>query len=148
MLRGRAVRAGGLTLPVAEYDHDAGCSIVGGVVVHDPGVPGIDGRYLFSDYCSGTFWTIDPDGDALREPEVHLRERPGHQRHLARRGRDGPRDGPQRRSAAPGGQRPVRAPVGHPSRKVTVTDTLISVVPAWTGVAESASIIRAALGCG
>ena len=62
----------GLTLPVAEYDHDQGCSIVGGVVAHDPAVPGIEGRYLFSDYCSGTFWTIDPDGDRLRDPEPVL----------------------------------------------------------------------------
>ena len=60
----------GLTLPMTEYDHESGCSIVGGVVARDPAVPAIDGRYLFSDYCSGTFWTIDPDGDAFREPEV------------------------------------------------------------------------------
>jgi glucose/arabinose dehydrogenase len=60
----------GLTLPVTEYDHDAGCSIVGGVVARDTGVPAIDGRYLFSDYCSGTFWAIDPEGDAFREPEA------------------------------------------------------------------------------
>ena len=62
----------GLTMPVAEYDHDHGCSIVGGVVARGGTVPGIDGRYLFSDYCSGTFWTIDPDGDALRTPDVAL----------------------------------------------------------------------------
>ena len=60
----------GLTLPVTEYDHDAGCSIVGGVVAGGAAVPAIDGRYLFSDYCSGTFWAIDSDGDAFREPEV------------------------------------------------------------------------------
>lgn len=62
----------GLTLPVAEYDHDAGCSIVGGVVARGPAVPGIDGRYLFSDYCSGTIWTIDPANDALQAPEPIL----------------------------------------------------------------------------
>jgi glucose/arabinose dehydrogenase len=62
----------GLTLPVSEYDHDAGCSIVGGVVARGPAVPGIDGRYLFSDYCSGTIWTIDPASDALQAPELIL----------------------------------------------------------------------------
>jgi glucose/arabinose dehydrogenase len=62
----------GLTLPVAEYDHDAGCSIIGGVVAHGASIPGIDGRYLFSDYCSGTFWTIDPTSDDLQTPEPIL----------------------------------------------------------------------------
>jgi glucose/arabinose dehydrogenase len=62
----------GLTLPVAEYDHDAGCSIVGGVVARASTVPAIQDRYLFSDYCSGTFWTIDPDGDGLRTPQPIL----------------------------------------------------------------------------
>jgi len=62
----------GLTLPVAQYDHDSGCSIVGGVVAHDPAVPAVDGRYVFSDYCSGTFWTIDPARDDLQDPEPVL----------------------------------------------------------------------------
>jgi len=62
----------GLTLPVAEYDHDSGCSIVGGIVAHDAAVPALDGRYLFSDYCSGTFWTIDPTSDDLQDPEPVL----------------------------------------------------------------------------
>ncbi len=27
--------------------------MIGGVVVHDPRLPGLDGRYLFADYCGG-----------------------------------------------------------------------------------------------
>ncbi len=58
----------GLTLPVAVYGRDGGCAVVGGVVVHDPAQPGLDGRYLFADECSGNMWTLDPVGDERREP--------------------------------------------------------------------------------
>ena len=63
---------GGLTLPVAAYGHDLGCAVVGGVVVHDPTQPTLDGRYLFADECSGMIWTMDPTGDGRREPTVAL----------------------------------------------------------------------------
>lgn len=62
----------GLTLPVAEYDHGSGCSVVGGMVAHSAAVPGIQDRYLFADYCSGNVWTLDPVGDDLREPSLVL----------------------------------------------------------------------------
>ncbi len=58
----------GLTLPVTEYDHSLGCAVIGGVVVRNPATPTLDGRYLFSDDCSGNIWAIDPSGDGLREP--------------------------------------------------------------------------------
>ena len=50
------------TAPVFEYttltpDPDIGgakrCSIIGGYVVRDPGLAGLTGRYLYSDYCGG-----------------------------------------------------------------------------------------------
>ncbi len=62
----------GLTLPVAEYGHDLGCAIVGGVVVHDHTMPTIDGRYIFSDDCTGNIWVIDTGGAALRDPTLVL----------------------------------------------------------------------------
>ena len=62
----------GLTLPIAEYDHGSGCSVVGGVVARSDTVPGIHDRYLFADYCSGNVWTLDPAGDGLREPDLIL----------------------------------------------------------------------------
>jgi glucose/arabinose dehydrogenase len=38
--------------PVHELTHDGGaCSITGGVVVRDPGVPSLNGRYLYGDVC-------------------------------------------------------------------------------------------------
>ena len=33
--------------------HNGTCAIIGGVVAHDPRLPTLDGRYLYSDYCSG-----------------------------------------------------------------------------------------------
>ncbi len=62
----------GLTLPLAAYGHDLGCAVVGGVVVHDPTQASLDGRYLFADECSGNIWTMDPAGDARREPALVL----------------------------------------------------------------------------
>ena len=60
----------GLTLPVAEYGHDLGCAVIGGVVVRDPGQPALDGRYVFSDSCSSRLWLLDPSGSGRREPVV------------------------------------------------------------------------------
>jgi glucose/arabinose dehydrogenase len=39
--------------PVFVYSHDSGCSITGGYVVRDPGLPSLYGRYLYGDYCAG-----------------------------------------------------------------------------------------------
>ena len=58
----------GLTLPVAEYGHDNGCAVIGGVVVRDPRQGPLDGGYLFGDSCSDNLWVIDPAGDGQREP--------------------------------------------------------------------------------
>lgn len=54
--------------PVAEYSHDDGCSITGGVVVHDRRLPSLLDRYLFADYCSGTFWSIPATGEPVDTP--------------------------------------------------------------------------------
>lgn len=62
----------GLTAPVAAYGHDLGCAVVGGVIVHDPSQPTLDGRYLFADECSGNIWLMDPTGDGRREPSLAL----------------------------------------------------------------------------
>lgn len=58
----------GLTLPVAEYGHDLGCAVIGGVVVRDSGQAALDGRYVFSDSCSSRLWLLDPAGTGRREP--------------------------------------------------------------------------------
>jgi glucose/arabinose dehydrogenase len=37
--------------PVLVYSHETGCSITGGYVVRDRGLPTLFGRYLYGDYC-------------------------------------------------------------------------------------------------
>ena len=44
--------------PVAEYDHDEGCSITGGYVYRGREVPKLRGRYVYGDVCSGAIWTL------------------------------------------------------------------------------------------
>ena len=52
---------GGSTMPVFEYSHSGGnCSITGGYVVRDPGLPTLVGRYLFADVCAGALRSIAP----------------------------------------------------------------------------------------
>jgi len=47
-------RAPGHVPPVITHTHAAGwCSITGGVVVRDRGVPGLYGRYVYGDFCAG-----------------------------------------------------------------------------------------------
>ena len=58
----------GLTPPVAEYGHDLGCAVIGGVVVRHPADGRLDGGYLFGDACSDRLWVIDPAGDGQRDP--------------------------------------------------------------------------------
>ncbi len=51
------------TPPAAEYSHDEGCSITGGVVYRGKALPSLDGRYFYGDYCTGLLrsftWTAD-----------------------------------------------------------------------------------------
>ena len=51
----------GLTLPVAEYGHDDGCSVTGGAVYRGTAQPGLAGWYVFADYCSGRMWLLDAE---------------------------------------------------------------------------------------
>ncbi len=59
-----------LTLPVAEYGHDQGCTVIGGAVDRGTAQPALAGGYLFADYCSGRVWAIDPSIDGIRAPTV------------------------------------------------------------------------------
>jgi glucose/arabinose dehydrogenase len=49
---------GHLVSPVARYPHSLGCSITGGYVYRGPAIPGLDGRYVYADYCSSRMWTL------------------------------------------------------------------------------------------
>ena len=63
----------GLTMPVAEYSHASGCTVIGGNVYRGSAQPALGGGYLFGDYCSGTIWAIDPSRDGLRAPRIVLK---------------------------------------------------------------------------
>jgi glucose/arabinose dehydrogenase len=48
----------GLTLPVYDYDHGAGCAIIGGYVYRGSAIAALQGKYLFSDLCTGFVRTL------------------------------------------------------------------------------------------
>ena len=57
----------GLIDPVYEYDHsDGSCSITGGPVYRGSAIPGLDGAYLFSDFCVATIRALVPADDGSR----------------------------------------------------------------------------------
>ena len=62
----------GVTQPLAEYGHDAGCSIIGGVVYRGSAIPALRGAYLFADYCTGTLWAIDAGMASAQAPVTIL----------------------------------------------------------------------------
>ena len=49
---------GRLVFPVAEYDHERGCSVTGGFVYRGSARRSERGRYVYGDYCSGTVWSF------------------------------------------------------------------------------------------
>lgn len=52
-----------MVFPVAEYSNSSqqGCSVTGGIVYRGCDFPGLYGRYLFTDYCSGKVWSVVPN---------------------------------------------------------------------------------------
>lgn len=56
--------------PVIEYSHQEGCSITGGFVYRGREIPGLRGRYLYSDFCSGFLRSFNyEDGEARERRE-------------------------------------------------------------------------------
>jgi glucose/arabinose dehydrogenase len=48
----------GLQLPIAEYEHELGCSVTGGFRYRGKQVPAFGSAYFFGDYCSGRIWAL------------------------------------------------------------------------------------------
>jgi hypothetical protein len=73
---GRGLRGGGeVVWPAASYSHEQGCSVTGGHVYTGAALPGLSGRYVYGDFCSGTLWSLrarDAGGaeDVRREQAV------------------------------------------------------------------------------
>ncbi len=52
----------GLTFPIAEYGHDAGCSVTGGYVYRGAAIPALQGQYFYGDFCAGFVRSLHVDG--------------------------------------------------------------------------------------
>lgn len=70
-----------LIMPIYEYDHKAlgGCAIIGGYVYRGQEHPDLQGKYLFSDYCTGFIWALTNEGDGrftvnrlLRQEQINV----------------------------------------------------------------------------
>lgn len=63
----------GLTLPVAEYDHNSGgCSVTGGFVYRGQNIPSLQGHYIHGDFCSGTIRTVVREANQTYTAETLL----------------------------------------------------------------------------
>jgi glucose/arabinose dehydrogenase len=52
--------------PIWEYHHSLGVCIIGGHVYRGPGLPELDGAYLYGDYITGKIWALRYDTAAKR----------------------------------------------------------------------------------
>jgi glucose/arabinose dehydrogenase len=57
-----------LVLPVSDYGHDLGCTVIGGNVYRGTAQAALVGGYVFGDYCSGRLFAIDAASDAYQSP--------------------------------------------------------------------------------
>ena len=58
----------GLEAPIIEYPLSGSrCAVIGGVVYRGPGVPSLNGAYLYADYCSGEVWSLRYDGASVTD---------------------------------------------------------------------------------
>jgi glucose/arabinose dehydrogenase len=60
----------GLRMPVTDYGHDLGNSVTGGLVYRGPGIPALEGQYLYADFGSGRIWALNaatPEEPQVRE---------------------------------------------------------------------------------
>jgi glucose/arabinose dehydrogenase len=48
----------GLVQPIAEYDHNLGCSVTGGYVYRGSQIPQLEGVYIYGDFCTGNIWGV------------------------------------------------------------------------------------------
>ncbi|MDG2308000.1 MAG: PQQ-dependent sugar dehydrogenase [Candidatus Binatia bacterium] len=61
----------GLLLPAVEYGRDLGCSVTGGYVYRGDAVAGLDGWYLYGDFCSNRVWAMRWEaGEVLEHHEI------------------------------------------------------------------------------
>lgn len=59
----------GFTDPIVEYDHTQGIAITGGYVYRGSALQGLVGSYLYSDFGSGTIWSIPASAGEPGQPK-------------------------------------------------------------------------------
>jgi uncharacterized protein (TIGR03437 family) len=59
-------------MPIHDYSHHDGISITGGYVYRGQGVPSLVGKYIYSDFGSGTLWALTGLGNGQWRNEVLL----------------------------------------------------------------------------
>ncbi|HEV8454371.1 MAG TPA: hypothetical protein VGQ24_05745, partial [Gemmatimonadales bacterium] len=69
----------GLTLPVLEYSHSDGCSVIGGYVYRGAAIPRLQGTYFYADYCRGWVRSFRVEGGMAVEETDWPALRPGGQ---------------------------------------------------------------------
>ncbi|HVV87785.1 MAG TPA: PQQ-dependent sugar dehydrogenase, partial [Kofleriaceae bacterium] len=57
----------GFTPPVADYGHDAGCSVTGGFVYRGKALPALTGRYFYADFCTAFVRSFRWAPDGIRD---------------------------------------------------------------------------------
>lgn len=65
----------GLWQPVIEYDHNAGCAVVGGLRLRNAFAANLESRYVYADFCSNTVYTAD-SADGLTWTSTALGQSP------------------------------------------------------------------------
>lgn len=62
--------------PLAEYNHMSlgGCSIIGGYVYRGVSLPELDGKFLYTDYCSSFIWAIDAKENGKHDVDLLMRD--------------------------------------------------------------------------
>lgn len=64
---GTSCSSSGLTLPIHEYDHSVGKTVIGGYVYHGKAIPSLQGYYVFGDFVAGSVFALRYDGiEAVR----------------------------------------------------------------------------------
>jgi glucose/arabinose dehydrogenase len=60
----------GLIPPVAQYDHQNGCAVVGGYVYRGASFPRLSGSYFYADFCFGSLWAMTRKGERWESRRV------------------------------------------------------------------------------
>jgi hypothetical protein len=50
--------ASSYVFPISEYTHSLGCSVTGGYAYRGADISGLDGYYIYGDFCSGRIWGV------------------------------------------------------------------------------------------